>query len=167
MIEKELLDKIKKKLKEIKKIRNLNSRDFRFKNWYASTVNLLKTLPSDFIADTSDFRRLAFTDTKYHRGNRLYNPEDDTRYRKDLDSATEILKKITLEKKELKHKKVTRSMKKAAAKKVVKTGRRRPSKVGKSTTGKKPDRKVETKKSKSMPKKPPALKTKTKKIKKK
>ena len=97
---KELLEKIKKRLKEVKSIRNLSSRDFRFKNWYASTINLLKNLPSDFILDVNDFKKLTFTDTKYHRGNRFFNPLDNTRYREDLDSAVKILKKITSSKKE-------------------------------------------------------------------
>jgi len=95
MIEKELLDKIIKRLKEIKTIRDLTSRDLRFKNWHASTVNPLKTLPSDFIIDVNDFRKLTFTDTKYHRGKKFFNPEDITQYREDLDSAAKILKKIT------------------------------------------------------------------------
>ncbi|GAG57905.1 unnamed protein product [marine sediment metagenome] len=97
---KELLEKIKKKLKEVKSIRNLGGRDFRFKNWHASTINLLKNLPSDFILDVNDFKKLTFTDTKYHRGNRFFNPLDNTKYREDLDSAVKILKKITLSKKE-------------------------------------------------------------------
>ena len=153
MIKKELLDKIAKRLKEIKTIRNLSSRDFRFKNWHASTINLLKALPSDFIIDANDFKKLTFTDTKYHRGKKFFNPEDDTRYREDLDSAAKILKKITSIKKE------PGPLKKTAAKKAVK---RIPAKRGKSTTRKKRVSKEKTKKSKSAPEKPPALKTKKK-----
>ena len=129
---------IEKRLNEIKIIRALNSRDFRFKNWHASTINLLKTLPSDFTADVNDFRKLAFTDTKYHRGNRFFNPDDDTRYRKDLDSAAKILKKITSLKKEPELKKEARPKKKLAAKKEIKTGRKIPTKIGKSAARKKP-----------------------------
>ncbi len=106
MTDKELLGKIEKKLKETKSIRNLHSKDSRFKNWHASTINLLKDLSSDFIQDINDFKKLTFTDTKYHRGNRLFNPADDTRYREDLDSAVKILKKITSIKKEVKPEKI-------------------------------------------------------------
>ena len=169
MIEKEQLDKIKKRLKEIKSIRDLSSRDFRFKNWHASTINLLKILPSDFIIDVNDFKKLTFTDTKYHRGNRIFNPEDDTRYREDLDSAVKILKKITTMKEGPEPKKEIKAIKKKSTKikpsKKAKIKKSIPAKKGKSTTRKKPAAKTKTKKSKSIPKKPPALKT--KKIKKK
>lgn len=114
---KELLEKIKKKLKEIKSIRNLSSRDFRFKNWHASTINLLKNLPSDFNLDVNDFKKLTFTDTKYHRGNRFFNPLDNTKYREDLDSAVKILKKITSIKKEVGSKKEIKPEKAAVLKK--------------------------------------------------
>ena len=107
MTDKELLGKIEKKLKETKSIRNLNSKDFRFKNWHASTINLLKNLPSDFIQDINDFKKLTFIDTKYHRGSRFFNPEDDTRYREDLDSASVILKEIISIKKETKSEKTS------------------------------------------------------------
>ena len=157
MIEKELLDKIAKRLKGIKTIRDLSSRDLRFKNWYASTINLLKTLPSDFIIDVNDFKKLTFSDTKYHRGKKFFNPDDDTRYREDLDSAAKILKKITSTKKEPALSKKTTPKKKAAAKKVIK---RIPAKRGKSATRKKRVSKEKTAKSKSTPKKPPVLKTK-------
>ena len=100
MIDKELLEKIEKKLKETGPIRNLNSKDFRFKNWHASTINLLKNLPPNFIQDINDFKKLTFIDTKYHRGNRFLNPAYDPRYPEDLDSAATILKKIISAKKE-------------------------------------------------------------------
>lgn len=102
MADKELLGKIEKKLKETKSIRNSHSKDSRFKNWHTSTINLLKNLPSDFIQDINDFKKLTFTDTKYHRSNRFFNPADDARYREDLDSAVKILKKIISTKKETK-----------------------------------------------------------------
>ncbi len=101
MIDKELLGKIEKKLKETGSIRNLNSRDFRFKNWHASTINLLKNLPPNFFHDINDFKKLTFIDTKYHRGNRFSNPSYDVRYLEDLDSATAILKKIVSAKKDI------------------------------------------------------------------
>ncbi len=94
MLDKELIEKIGKKLKETQSIRNLNSKDFRFKNWHASTTNLLRTLPPYFIQDINDFKKLTFIDTKYHRGNRFSNPSYDARYLEDLDSASTILKKI-------------------------------------------------------------------------
>jgi len=152
MIEKELLDKIKKRLKEVKIIRDLSSRDFRFKNWHASTINLLKALPPDFMVDLNDFKKLAFTDTKYHRGKKFFNPEDDTRYREDLDSAAKILKKITSTKEELETKRESIPKKKTTARKEIK---RKPAKRGVSAGRKKPDKKVKKTKSKPIPKKPP------------
>ena len=114
---KELLEKIKNKLKEVKSIKNLSSRDFRFKNWHAGTINLLKNLPSDFILDINDFKKLTFTDTKYHRGSRFFNPLDNTKYREDLDSAVKILKKITSSRKEAASLKESKPGKPAAVKK--------------------------------------------------
>ena len=114
---KELLEKIKNKLKEVKSIKNLSSRDFRFKNWHAGTINLLKNLPSDFILDVNDFKKLTFTDTKYHRGSRFFNPLDNTKYREDLDSAVKILKKITSSRKEAASLKESKPGKPAAVKK--------------------------------------------------
>ncbi|PIU28280.1 MAG: hypothetical protein COT09_05445 [Candidatus Hydromicrobium americanum] len=113
---KELLEKIENKLKEVKLIRNLSSKDFRFKNWHASTINLLRNLPPDFIQDINDFKKLTFSDTKYHRGNRFFNPLDNTRYREDLDSAVKILKKITSIKKEVDSKKEIKPAKAVARK---------------------------------------------------
>ncbi|MBA7560101.1 hypothetical protein ES708_01721 [subsurface metagenome] len=118
---KELLEKIEKKLKEVKLIRNLSSKDFRFKNWYASTINLLRNLPPDFIQDINDFKKLTFSDTKYHRGKRFFNPLDNTKYREDLDSAVKILKKITSIKKEAVPQKESKPGKPVAIKKESKT----------------------------------------------
>jgi hypothetical protein len=145
MIEKELLDKIKKRLKEIKTIRDFNSRDLRFKNWHASTVNLLKALPPDFIFDTNDFKKLAFTDTKYHRGKKFFNPEDNIQYREDLDSASRILKKITKTKDGKETKKKPPAEKKTEARKEIK---RKSVKRKISTSIKKPDKKVKKTKGK-------------------
>ncbi len=175
-MDKEQLEKIKKRLKETKSIRNLSSKDFRFKNWQASTINLLRNLPPDFIQDINDFKKLTFSDTKYHRGSRFFNPADDTKYREDLDSAEKILKKITLAKEEIKPEKApsikekvkvdkttsskpsvtkgSKTRKPSGAKKAV------PAKKGTSASRPKPTRKVKAKKSATMPKKPSAGKTK-------
>ena len=150
MIDKELLEKIEKKSKETGSIRNLNSRDFRFKNWHASTINLLKNLPPNFIPDINDFKKLTFIDTKYHRGNRFSNPSYDARYLEDLDSATTILKKIISEKKDTQPEKETvvkkeetrtikanKPKKPSGVKKVSKAAKPKPSakaKIGKSTS---------------------------------
>jgi len=149
MLNKELLEKIEKKIKETQSIRNLNSRDFRFKNWHASTINLLRTLPPYFIQDINDFKKLTFIDTKYHRGNRFSNPSYDTRYLEDLDSASTILKKIVTTKKdtlpqkkpiskeEVKPAKVSRPKKPSGVKKtgsVTKTKTAGAAKIGKSTS---------------------------------
>ena len=107
MIDKELLEKINKKLGEIKSLRDLNSKDPAFKNWHASTINLLKMLPREFKRDINDFKKLTFTYTGYHRGNKPFSPADNTKYLEDLDNAAKILKKITSAKIEDKTEKIT------------------------------------------------------------
>jgi len=126
---KELLEKIEKKLNEVKLIRNLSSKDFRFKNWHASTINLLRNLAPDFIQDINDFKKLTFSDTKYHRGKRFFNPLDNTKYREDLDSAVKILKKITSIKKEAVPQKESKPGKPAAIKKESKTSKKTSPKI--------------------------------------
>jgi len=128
-MDKELLEKIEKKLKEVKLIKNLSSKDFRFKNWHASTINLLRNLPPDFIQDINDFKKLTFSDTKYHRGKRFFNPLDNTKYREDLDSAVKILKKITSIKKDADFKKDIEPEKAAAVKKETKTSKKTSPKI--------------------------------------
>ncbi len=107
MIDKELIEKIDKKLKETKSLRNLNSRDPGFKNWHVSTINLLKMLPRQFARDVNNFKKLTFADTGYHRGNKPFSPADNTKYLQDLDNAVNILKKIASTKTEDKTKKVS------------------------------------------------------------
>ncbi|MDD3818475.1 MAG: hypothetical protein PHG41_01350 [Actinomycetota bacterium] len=107
MIDKELLEKINKKLGEIKTLRNLNSKDPAFKNWHVSTISLLKMLPREFTRDVNDFKKLTFTDTGYHRGNKPFSAADNTRYLEDLDNSAKILKKITSAKIEDKTEKIT------------------------------------------------------------
>lgn len=128
-MDKELLEKIKKRLKETKSIRNLSSKEFRFKNWHAGTINLLRNLPPDFIQDINDFKKLTFSDTKYHRGKKFFNPLDNTKYREDLDSAVKILKKITSIKKEVDSKKEIEPEKATAVKKETKTSKKTSPKI--------------------------------------
>ncbi len=158
---KELLEKIDKKLKEIKLLRNLSSKDFRFKTWHASTINLLKMLPSDFINNINDFKKLTFTDTKYHRGTRPFNPLDNTRYVEDLDHALNILKKITSVKRESKPVKVSTASKENKTEKDTSPQKELPvkSKGNKISAGKKTG---PSKKSKLVPKQKTTEKTKTK-----
>ena len=155
MLNKELLEKIGKKLKETQSIRNLSNRDFRFKNWHASTINLLKTLPPNFIQDINDFKKLTFIDTKYHRGNRFSNPSYDARYLEDLDSASAILKKIVSEKREVQPEK-----KPVIKKEEIKTSKeskpKKPSDIKKTST-----KKVSTQKAGPAKKTGSATKTKT------
>jgi hypothetical protein len=119
-MDKETIDKINKKLKEINSLKSLSSRDFKFKTWHASTINLLKMLPRDFINDVNNFKKLSFSDTKYHRGGKPFNPPDNTRYIEDLDSAGKILKKIIPVKKESKEKKPPEAKKDTTLKKEIK-----------------------------------------------
>lgn len=95
----ESIENLKPKLKEIKNLRNLNNKDLKFKSWYVSTINLLKNLPSSYSKEVNSFKKLTFTDTKYHRGKKLFSPLNDNKYNQDLTNAEEILKKIIQTKK--------------------------------------------------------------------
>ncbi len=90
----EIADNLKTKMKEADKISGLSSRHFRFKNWHATTLNLMRNLPSNYLPEVTDFKKLAFEDTKFHRGKKFFSQTDDTKYREDLGSAVTILKKI-------------------------------------------------------------------------
>lgn len=95
MEEKEIIKNLKEKIKEISGLGNLNSRDFKFKSWHVSTLNLLRSLPPRIYSNfLNDFKKLTFTDTKYHRDKKDFNT-DMEKYGKDLTEAEEILKKIT------------------------------------------------------------------------
>lgn len=95
MEEKELIENLKTKLKEAKKIINFYSKDFRFKSWHTSTGALLRSLPSRYKFDVNDFKKLTFEDTKYHRGNKFFKTGYDAKYMEDINGAIKILKKIT------------------------------------------------------------------------
>jgi len=85
---------LKTKIEEAKKISGLNSKHFGFKNWHATILNLLRNLPSNYLPEINDFKKLAFEDTKFHRGKKFFSQTDNTKYREDLESAVTILKKI-------------------------------------------------------------------------
>ena len=90
----EIKDSLKTKIKEAKKISSLSSKHFGFKSWHAAILNLLRNLPSNYLPEINDFKKLAFEDTKFHRGNRYFSQTDNTKYMEDLESAVTILKKI-------------------------------------------------------------------------
>jgi len=136
MIDKELLEKIDKKLKEIKSLRNLNSRDPGFKNWHASTINLLKMLPREFVRDVNNFKKLTFADTGYHRGNKPFSPADNTKYLQDLDNAVNILKKIASTKTEDKTKKASSEKIEGKAEKVPEIKKKNKTKKATTSTNK-------------------------------
>ena len=103
----EITGNLKTKINEAKKISGLNSKHFGFKNWHTTTLNLLRNLPSNYLPEINDFKKLAFEDTKFHRGNRYFSQTDNTKYREDLESAIVILKKIVDSSKAEKPKKST------------------------------------------------------------
>ena len=74
-------------------------------------------LSPDFINKVNDFKKLTFSDTKYHRGARPFNPLDNSRYTEDLDNAKKILKKIIPVKKESKKTKPSGAKKDTSSKK--------------------------------------------------
>jgi hypothetical protein len=90
----EIMDDLKIKIKEARKIMGLNSRHFGFKNWHTTVVNLLRNLPSGYSAEVNDFKKLAFEDTGYHRGKKFFSQADNAKYVESLESAISILKKI-------------------------------------------------------------------------
>jgi len=110
MEKKELLKSLENKLKEIDNIRNLNSKDLRFKSWHVSTLSVLKHLSANHTKEANLFKKLNFTDTKYHRGSGVFNPSDARKYKEDLDAAEKILRSI------LPAKKTANSRKKSASK---------------------------------------------------
>ncbi|MDZ7838995.1 MAG: hypothetical protein U5N58_14255 [Actinomycetota bacterium] len=71
---------IKTKIKEADKLKSFDSRHPRFKAWHASTMGLLKTLPSELGSKVDQFKKLSFEDTKYHRGKNLYDPAQNQKY---------------------------------------------------------------------------------------
>ncbi|MDD5601202.1 MAG: hypothetical protein PHC87_05590 [Actinomycetota bacterium] len=136
MIDKELIEKIDKKLKETKSLRNLNSRDPGFKNWHVSTINLLKMLPRQFARDVNNFKKLTFADTGYHRGNKPFSPADNTKYLQDLDNAVNILKKIASTKTEDKTKKASSEKIEGKAEKVPEIKKKNKTKKATTSTNK-------------------------------
>ena len=90
----EITNSLKTKIEEAKKISGLDSKHFGFKNWHATILNLLRNLPSNYLHEINDFKKLAFEDTKFHRGKKFFSQADNTKYREDLESAVKILKKI-------------------------------------------------------------------------
>ena len=90
----EITDSLKTKIKEAKKISGLNSKHFGFKSWHAAILNLLRNLPSNYLPEINDFKKLAFEDTKFRRGKKFFSQTDNTKYMEDLESAVTILKKI-------------------------------------------------------------------------
>jgi hypothetical protein len=95
MEEKEIIKGIKEKIKEIKDLRKFNSRDFKFKSWHVSILNLLRNLQSKHSREINAFKKLSFADTKYHRDIKASTAEDLNKFAQDLEKAEEILKKIS------------------------------------------------------------------------
>ncbi len=91
---------IKNKIKEIGKLQELDSRHPRFKAWHASCMSILKNLPPQLSGKVNDFKKLAFEDTKYHRGKNLYDPAQKDKFVEDLQSAKKILTGLIETKKE-------------------------------------------------------------------
>jgi hypothetical protein len=95
MEEKEIIKGIKEKIKEIKDLRKFNSRDFKFKSWHVSTLNLLRSLQPKHSREINAFKKLSFADTKYHRDMKASTTEDLNKFAEDLEKAEQILKRIS------------------------------------------------------------------------
>ncbi|MCL4417969.1 MAG: hypothetical protein M1365_15005 [Actinobacteria bacterium] len=94
MEEKEIIKAIKEKIKEVKDLRKFNSKDFKFKSWHVTTLNLLRSLQPKYSKENHEFKKLSFTDTKYHRDMKVSATEDLNKFAEDLGKAEEILKRI-------------------------------------------------------------------------
>ena len=117
MEDKKLTDNIKDKIKELKSIRNMSSRDLGFRNWHIRTAATLKNLSSANTREINSFKKLTFTDTKYQRGKRVFDGADEEKYNNDLNEAEAILKKIVANIESLSTKKVAYVKKPSAIKK--------------------------------------------------
>jgi len=117
MEDKKLTDNIKDKIKELKSIRNMSSRDLGFRNWHIRTAATLKNLSSANTREINSFKKLTFTDTKYQRGKRVFDGADEEKYNNDLNEAEAILKKIVANIESISTKKVTYAEKPSAIKK--------------------------------------------------
>ena len=117
MEDKKLTDNIKDKIKELKSIRNMSSRDLGFRNWHIRTAATLKNLSSANTREINSFKKLTFTNTKYQRGKRVFDGADEEKYNNDLNEAEAILKKIVANIESLSTKKVTYAEKPSAIKK--------------------------------------------------
>jgi len=117
MEDKELTGNIKDKIKELKAIRSMSSRDLGFRNWHIRTVTTLKNLSSAHTREINSFKKLTFTDTKYQRGKRVFDGADEEKYNNDLNEAEAVLKKIVANIESLSTKKVTYAKKTSAIKK--------------------------------------------------
>jgi len=95
MEKKEIIKGIKEKIKEIKDLRKFNSRDFKFKSWHVSTMNLLRSLQPTHSREINAFKKLSFADTKYHKDIKASTTEDLNKFAEDLEKAKEILKSIS------------------------------------------------------------------------
>ena len=95
----EILKELKAKIKDSKSLSGFNSKHFGFKNWQATTIQILRELPSLYFKEVNDFRKLTFENTGYQRGNKFSSRTDNTKYIEDLDTAVIILKKIISKKK--------------------------------------------------------------------
>jgi hypothetical protein len=85
---------LKRKIKEAKKISGFNSRHFAFKNWHATVMQLLRELPSSYLADINEFKKLSFEDTRFKRGRKFFSSPDNSRFVEDLETSVKILKGI-------------------------------------------------------------------------
>jgi hypothetical protein len=103
---------LKRKIKEAKKISGFNSRHFAFKNWHATVMQLLRELPSSYLPDINEFKKLSFEDTRFKRGRKFLSSPDNSRFVEDLEASVNILKGIIKKGKQEDKKKESVSVKK-------------------------------------------------------
>ena len=90
----EVLKGLETKVSEIKKIKVFSSKHFAFRNWHATVMQLLRELPSPYLPQIGDFKKLTFEDTGFKRGRKFLSSSNNSKFLEDLDASALILKDI-------------------------------------------------------------------------
>ena len=88
----EVLKGLETKVSEIKKIKVFNSKHFAFRNWHATVMQLLRELPSAYLPQIGEFKKLTFEDTGFKRGRKFLSSSNNSKFLEDLDASALILK---------------------------------------------------------------------------
>ena len=90
----EILKGLETKISEAKKMTGLHSKHFIFRNWHATVMQLLRDLPSSYLLQVNEFKKLNYEETGFKRGRKFLSSPDNSKFLDDLDSSVSILKDI-------------------------------------------------------------------------